>query len=228
MSEAAPLALLGGTFDPVHYGHLRLADDMRTALALPEIRLVPAGDPPHRGRPHASATDRLAMLDLACREFPALTIDPREIRRGGKSYTVLTLEELRREDAHRPLLWITGADALIGLPQWHRWRELFDLAHLVVAERPGVTLDSSLPAALLSEWNARLTVDSAVLRRTPFGAIYRQAVTPQPISASAIRAKIAAAIAGGREDIAAIRGLLPDSVLAYIERNGLYRAPYAT
>ena len=228
MAEAAPLALLGGTFDPVHYGHLRLADDIRAALALPEIRLVPAGDPRHRGRPHASAADRLAMLDLACREFPALAIDPREIQRSGKSYTVLTLEELRREDARRPLLWIVGADALIGLPQWHRWRELFDLAHLVVAERPGVTLDSSLPAALLSEWNTRLTVDSAVLRRTRFGAIYRQTVTPQPISASAIRAKIAAAIAGGGDDIAAIRGLLPDSVLAYIERNGLYRAPYTT
>ena len=163
------------------------------------------------------------MLDLACREFPALAIDPREIQRGGKSYTVLTLEELRREDARRPLLWIVGADALIGLPQWHRWRELFDLAHLVVAERPGVTLDSSLPAGLLSEWNARLTADPALLRRTPFGAIYRQPVTPQPISASAIRT----AIAGGRDDIAAVRGLLPDGVLAYIEHNGLYRAPSA-
>src|SRR5439155_6143989 len=158
----------------------------------------------------------------------ALTIDPREIQRSGKSYTVLTLEELRREDARRPLLWIVGADALIGLPQWHRWRELFDLAHLVVAERPGMTLDSSLPAALLSEWNARLTADPARLRRTSFGAIYRQSVTPQPISASAIRAKIAAAIAGRRDDNAAVRGLLPDGVLAYIERNGLYRAPSAT
>jgi len=224
MAERAPLGLLGGTFDPVHYGHLRLADDIQAALALPELRLVPAGDPPHRGRPHASAADRLAMLDLACREFPALTIDPREIRRGGKSYTVLTLEDLRREDACRPLLWIVGADALIGLPRWHRWRELFDLAHLVVAERPGVTLDSSLPAALLSEWNARVTDDSVVLRRAPFGAIYRQRVVPQPISASVIRAKIA----GGGDEIAAIRGLLPDSVLAYIERNGLYRAPSAT
>ena len=137
MADQLPLALLGGTFDPVHYGHLRLADDVRTGLALSEIRLVPAGHPPHRGKPHASATDRLAMLDLACREFPALTIDPREIRRGGKSYTVLTLGELRSENPHRPLAWIVGADALAGLPQWHRWREIFDLAHLIVAKRPG-------------------------------------------------------------------------------------------
>src|SRR5207247_7633529 len=213
---------------PVHYGHLRLAEDIRTALSLPEIRLIPAGDPPHRARPHASASDRLAMLDLACQEFPALMVDPREIRRVGKSYTVLTLEELRREDSRRPLLWIIGADSLIGLPQWHRWRELFDLAHLVVAERPGVMLAPSLPAELLPEWNARLTSDSPLLRRTPCGAIYRQRVTPQPISASAIRAKIGAAIAGGRDDLAAARGLLPDGVLAYIQRNGLYRAPSTT
>lgn len=220
MAEPAPLGLLGGTFDPIHYGHLRLADDVRTALALPEVRLIPAGDPPHRGRPHASADDRLAMLDLACRELPALSVDPREIRRGGKSYTVLTLEELRAENSTRPLLWIIGADALLGLPQWHRWRELFDLAHLVVAERPGVALDPALPPALVPEWNARVASDSTLLRRTPFGAIYRQRVTPHPISASAIRA----AIAHGADDLDAIRGLLPDSVLAYIERNGLYRA----
>jgi nicotinate-nucleotide adenylyltransferase len=215
------LALLGGTFDPVHYGHLRLADDVRLGLALAELRLVPSGDPPHRDRPHASATDRLAMLDLACQEFPALTIDPCEIQRGGKSYTVLTLAELRAEDPERPLLWIVGADALIGLPQWHRWRELFDLAHLVVAERPGVMLDRSLPDALRPEWNARLVADAAPLRTTPAGAIYRQPVAPQPISASAIRA----AIARGRDGIDAVQGLLPASVLAYIERNGLYRAP---
>lgn len=221
MVEAPPLGLLGGTFDPVHYGHLRLADDIRTALALAEVRLIPAGDPPHRGAPHASVLDRLAMLDLACQEFPPLTVDPREIRRGGKSYTVLTLEELRREDSRRPLLWIVGADALIGLPQWHRWHDLFELGHLVVAERPGMMLDSSLPVALLPEWNARLTSDPVLLRRTPFGAIYRQRITPQPISASAIRATIAE----GHDGVAAVRGLLPDSVLAYIERNGLYRAP---
>jgi nicotinate-nucleotide adenylyltransferase len=219
MADTAPIGLLGGTFDPVHYGHLRLADDVRAGLPLPEVRLVPAGDPPHRGRPHASATDRLAMLDLACREFPALAIDPREIRRGGKSYTVLTLAELRSEDARRPLAWIVGADALVGLSQWLRWREIFSLAHLIVAERPGVALDRVLPPALLPEWNARLTTDSALLRTTPSGAIYRQRVTPQPISASAIRAAVE------RDDAAAARGLLPDAVLAYIERNGLYRAP---
>jgi len=215
----APLGLLGGTFDPVHYGHLRLADDVRAALALPEVRLIPAGDPPHRSAPNASASDRLAMLELARVEFPGLAVDPREIDRGGKSYTVLTLEALRAEDSRRPLLWIIGADALIGLPQWHRWRELFDLAHLVVAERPGILLDHALPAALAPEWKARLISDPALLREQPFGAIYRQRVTPQPISASAIRATIAR----GGDSVAGVRGLLPDGVLAYIGRHGLYR-----
>jgi len=224
MAERAALGLLGGTFDPVHYGHLRLADDVRNALGLPEVRLLPAGNPPHRGAPHAPAIDRLAMLDLACQEFVALTVDPREITRSGKSYTVLTLEELRAENPNRPLLWIIGADSLLGLPQWHRWRELFEHAHLVVAERPGVSLDPALPAELVPEWNARLVSDPALLYKTAFGAIYRQHVAPQAISASAIRA----AIARGGDAVLTVRGLLPDSVLAYIERNGLYRAPSTT
>jgi nicotinate-nucleotide adenylyltransferase len=217
----APLALLGGTFDPVHYGHLRLADDVQRALALPEVRLVPAGDPPHRSAPHASAADRLAMLKLARTEFPRLTIDRRELDRRGKSYTVLTLQELRREDPPRPLAWIVGVDALAGLPTWYRWRELFDLAHLIVVARPGVPTDFALPPALLSEWNTRITADPATLRERTSGAIHRQTITPQPISATAIRA----ALARGPEGAARVRGLLPDSVLAYIQRNGLYRVP---
>jgi nicotinate-nucleotide adenylyltransferase len=215
----APLALLGGTFDPVHYGHLRLADDVQRALALPEVRLVPAGDPPHRDAPHAGAADRLAMLELARAEFPRLSIDRREIDRRGRSFTVLTLEELRAEDPSRPLAWIVGADAFLGLPTWHRWRELFDLAHLIVVARPGVPLASALPAALLPEWNARATADPATLRARPAGVIQVQEISPQPISATTIRAALA------RDDSAAVRGLLPESVLAYIRKNRLYRPP---
>ncbi len=220
MADSA-LGLLGGTFDPVHYGHLRLAADVQRALALPELRLVPAGDPPHRDAPCAAAVDRLAMLALAFEEFPRLAVDAREIARHGKSYTVLTLEELRGEDAYRPLLWIVGADALLGLPGWHRWRELFDLAHLVVVARPGIALEATLSRELLPEWQARLSADPAALRARPAGTIFRQAVTPQPISATAIRATLAR----GPEGIAALRGLLPDRVLTYIDRNGLYRPP---
>src|SRR5690242_21711612 len=104
------LAMLGGTFDPVHYGHLHLADDVRKALALSEVRLVPAGDPPHREPPRTSARDRVAMLALGVREFPGLVVDTREIDRGGKSYSVDTLAGLRAEMPQRPLGLIVGAD----------------------------------------------------------------------------------------------------------------------
>jgi nicotinate-nucleotide adenylyltransferase len=217
---ADPLALLGGTFDPVHYGHLRLADDVQRALDLPDLRLVPTGDPPHRSVPHASAPHRVAMLELARLEFTRLGIDTREVARGGKSYTVQTLESLRAEFPGRPLAWIVGADAFLGLPSWHRWDELFDLAHLIVVGRPGVDTRLALPATLAPEWSARLATDPAALRAAPAGAIYRQDVTPQPISATAIRTALARGAAG----FASVRGLLPDRVLAYIGRNGLYGA----
>ena len=216
----APVAILGGTFDPVHYGHLRLGDEVRRALGLARLRLVPAGDPPHRGGPRASAADRLAMLKLAAEEFPGLVVDPREIERGGKSYTVLTLEELRREAPQRPLLLVVGADAFLGFPTWHRWRRIFDLAHVVVVARPGVALAESLPPELRAQWLARITDDRSVLFSQPSGAIFEQPIAPQPISATQIRAQLARG-AGGLPDV--VR-LLPPAVLAYIDRHRLYSA----
>jgi nicotinate-nucleotide adenylyltransferase len=214
----APVAILGGTFDPVHYGHLRFADEVRGALELPEVRLVPAGDPPHRRGPQAPAADRVAMLRLATREFPGLAVDTREVERVGKSYTVLTLEELREEDARRSLLLLVGADAFRGLPTWHRWKDLFALTHVVVAARPGVVLADNLPQSLASQWKSRRVSDPAILFSRPAGAIYEQAITPQPISATAIRAQLARG-AAGRE---AVAGLLPQAVLAYIDQHNLY------
>jgi len=214
---ARPLGLLGGTFDPVHYGHLRLADEVRRALAPLDMRLVPARDPPHRGTPSASAADRLAMLRLAVEEFPALGLDERELLRAGKSYTVLTLEELRAEAPARPLALVLGADALLGLPTWHRWREVLDLAHLVVVARPGTRLAiDELPPHLRDEWQARVQPDAGPLHRTPAGSIVVQPVTPQPISATAIRTALA------RRAVSDARGLLPPRVLTYIETHRLY------
>jgi nicotinate-nucleotide adenylyltransferase len=215
----APLGVFGGTFDPVHYGHLRAADEVRAALGLAEVRLVPAGDPPHRAAPSASAEQRLAMLDLAVPEFPGLVVDPREIAREGKSYTVLTLEELRAESPARPLVLIVGVDAFAGFPTWHRWREVFTLAHVVVVTRPDVSIDDAIVGVLGEEWAARATADASKLESTPAGTIFLQSIRPQPISSTAIRR----ALAHGHAGVAEVRGLLPPAVLAYIDRNQIYR-----
>lgn len=213
----APVAILGGTFDPVHIGHIGLAEDVRRALALSEVRLVPAGDPPHRGGPEASARDRVAMLRLAVANHPGLVVDPREVARAGKSYTVLTLDELRQEAPARPLLLLVGADAFLGFPTWHRWRELFALAHVVVTARPGVALEPS--GELAAEWKARLVDKPDLLFTKPAGSIYVQAISPMPISATEIRAQLARG-AAGRE---AVAPMLAPAVLRYIDQHHLYQ-----
>ena len=200
---------------------MRLADDVAQALAPVDVVLVPAGDPPHRGAPHAVAADRVAMLRLALAEFPRLALDTREIARGGKSYTVDTLAAIRGDMPGRPLLLLVGADAFLGFPKWHRWMDLFDLAHIVVVPRPGVTLDRTLSGPLAAQWQARSTTDAGLLRARAAGSIYVQPVAAQPISSTAIRA----ALADGESRAVEIAGLLPAAVLAYIESNRLYIQP---
>jgi nicotinate-nucleotide adenylyltransferase len=216
------LAIFGGTFDPIHYGHLRLAADVRSALALSEVRLVPVGIPPHRAPPVASAEDRFAMASLGCAEFDGLAADRVEIDRAGPSYTVDTLGALRATHPDLPLALIVGADAFAKLNEWRHWERIFALAHFVVVERPGAPpTGADLPEPLRTHWERRLTTDTARLARTLAGSIVRVAVTPQPIAASAIRAELARGRAGRER----VRGLLPAAVLDYIDRNHLYRPP---
>ena len=157
------LGIFGGTFDPVHCGHLELACEVHAALDLAAVRFIPAGDPPHRAAPVAPAIHRLAMVELAIAEHPGLEVDTREIQRRGRSYTVETLEELRSEQPSRRLALIVGADAFLGFPTWHRWRELFDLAHVVVVARPGVAFDPALQPPLTGEWTQRFRDDASAL-----------------------------------------------------------------
>jgi nicotinate-nucleotide adenylyltransferase len=215
----AALGLLGGTFDPIHCAHLEMAREVKDALGLAAVHLIPVGDPPHRHAPVASAADRLAMLALAVADYPGLVVDDREVRRQGPSYTVLTLSELRAQAPTRPLALLLGADQFLALPTWHRWRDVLGLAHIVVVARPGMPLPATPAAPLDGEWRARHTTDIAVLAKTPAGAVFVQAITPHAISASMIRAALA------KGDMAAVRGLLPPAVLAYIEHNHLYVAP---
>lgn len=211
--EAAPLGILGGTFDPIHCGHLRLAEEAREALGLGGVRLIPAGDPPHRSTPMTSADRRLAMVRLAIAGNPAFEVDDGEVTAQGKSYTVLTLERLRSECGERPLVLIVGADAFLGLTSWHRWQELLDFAHIAVATRAGSTLDG-LSAELADFCRPRMADDPAALHAAAAGHILRFEMTPLMISASLIRGLI-----GQRRSP---RYLLPDSVLDYIGRHLLY------
>jgi nicotinate-nucleotide adenylyltransferase len=216
------IGVLGGTFDPIHYGHLRFASAVRSALGLALVNVIPARVPPHRPAPVASPDDRLAMTRLGCAEFPGLKPDDREIRRTGPSYTVVTLQDLHNEDRNRPLALLLGTDALQGLAGWYRWEQVFTLAHLVVVERPGTSLDiAALSPQTREQWERRLTTDPTRLSRQLAGSIVRVPVAPQPISATAIRAALARGGAGRAE----VEGLLPATILAYIERNQLYRPP---
>lgn len=219
MSSA--IGILGGTFDPIHYGHLRAAAEVRSALRLDEVHVIPANVPPHRPAPVAPPAARLAMTALGCAEFPGLIADDREIVRPGPSYTVQTLQEMHDENPARPLAMIIGSDAFSGIATWRRWEQLFTLAHFIVIDRPDrpLLLDALEPA-LKIQCERRLTTDPMRLSRQLAGAIIRQTVTPHPISATALRA----ALAGGPNARARVRGLLPAAVLAYIERNQLYRS----
>lgn len=218
----APLGVLGGTFDPIHIGHLRLAEEAREALGLGGVRLIPAGRPPHRGEPGSTADDRLAMARLAATDNPAFAVDDGEVRAPQKSYTVTTLERLRAElGPRRPLVLILGADAFAGLPTWHRWTELFALAHIAVANRPGHAphgrrWPATLPPALDAACRDRRAADPAALRATPAGRVIPFDMTPLAISASLIRDLV-------RNGHSA-RYLLPESVLDYIAAHRLYRA----
>jgi nicotinate-nucleotide adenylyltransferase len=215
------IGILGGTFDPIHYGHLRAAAEVRDQLRLDAVHLIPASVPPHRPAPAAPAEARLAMTALGCAEFPGLVADDREILRPGPSYTVQTLQEMHEETPGRPLAMIIGSDAFCGIASWRRWEQLFTLAHFIVIDRPDRPfLLDALEPALKIQCERRLTTDAMRLSRQLAGAVIRLAVTPQPISATALRA----ALAGGAEARARIRGLLPAAVLAYIERNQLYRS----
>lgn len=214
MSGAGPVGLLGGTFDPIHHAHLRLAHEAHAACGLDHVRFVPSATPPHRGTPGATAEQRLAMVELAIAGHPGFIADRRELDRTQPSYTIHTLESLRYDfGAARPICLLLGADAFRLLETWHRWRDLFATAHLVVAHRPGFDPQPDTPA-LVDEYRRRLIDDPAALARQPAGCILRLPITALDISASAIRAE---RLAGGSP-----RYLLPDSVLGYIESHHLY------
>jgi len=211
------MGVLGVTFNPIHYAHLRLAEELAYTLSLQSVRLIPARIPPHREAPRVSSEHRLEMVKAACTGNTRLTVDERECRRSGPSYTVDTLRELREElGAQQPLCLLMGADAFVALMTWSRWQQLFELAHIAIARRPGFALDAGrMPAALAHEVETRMTQEMSHLHMRPAGNITLCTITALDISGTAIRS----CIAEGRS----VRYLLPDSVLDYIRQHQLYK-----
>lgn len=213
------LGVFGGTFDPVHIAHLRLAEEALDALGLGAVRWIPAGTPALRGSPQVSAAQRLAMVRLAIAGNPRFEVDSAEVDAAQTSYTALTLERLRQPSVcgeQQPLVLLLGADAFAGLPAWHRWESLFELAHIAVAHRPGYPLDpTGWPPALAAIYHERHCPNPATLGETPAGRITSFAMTPLDISATRIRA----ALSTGHS----VRYLLPDAVMTYIQQHHFYK-----
>lgn len=208
----APIGIFGGTFDPVHFGHLRPALEALEELQLAEVRLIPCHIPPHREQPQHGADCRLELLRLAVADVPGLVVDDRELKRPGPSYTIDTLISLRGEFPRTPLCLIVGMDSFLSLPSWHRWRELTDFAHLVVLSRPGY--EPSVSAELAGWLDNRRCQSAQQLTKADVGAVYFHPVTQLDISATRIRDLIGR----GR----APRFLLPEAVWQRIATQGLY------
>lgn len=207
--------ILGGTFDPVHLGHVALAHAALARLPLSEVLWLPSGSPGHRAAPVASARDRLAMLRLATAGNPRFRIDAAELDSVEPTYTVHSLTRLRAQlGSAQPLALLLGSDSFLSLPTWLRWRELFDLAHIAVASRPGHVPSDGGPSPELSAEIARRTARPEQLAASAAGRIARFDMPPVDISASAVRLALAAARDTSH--------LLPAAVLAYIQSQHLY------
>jgi nicotinate-nucleotide adenylyltransferase len=206
------IGILGGTFDPVHYGHLKPALEIFQRLHLDELRVVPCFRPVHREQPLATPEQRLRMLQLALQEFPRFILDDRELRRGGDSYTVDTLGELQREFPRAVLCLLLGLDALEGFKQWHRWQQILKLAHLLVTARPGYGLEpGSKRAKLMAQYGM---TSAAGLHDRPAGGILLVATAQYEISSTLIRKRL--------RERQSVDGLLPPAVGEWLSENRVY------
>ncbi len=214
-SRKEAIGILGGTFDPIHLGHLRLALEVQQSLELDHIRMTPCYQPVHRSQPAVSAEHRLAMLQQAVELEAALQVDEREIHRHEPSYTIDTLTSLKADFDSTNLCLIMGNDAFLNFTHWHKWEEILEHAHVVVAHRPHFNIPAH--SALDKKFNTRYTQNKKDLFTQPAGKIYFQKITSLEISATDIREQI--------ENDANPRYLLPEAVFEYIRENKLYTKP---
>jgi len=207
-----PIGVLGGTFDPVHFGHLRMAIELKQALQLAQVKLIPCFQPVHRKNPTATPMQRVEMLKIAVHDEPDLVIDLCEIERKGPSYTIDTLEHLKARFPQSPLCMFMGIDALLSFTSWHQWEKILSIAHLIIAYRPFYQLpNTGLIADILKE---RLIQDVGLLHQQLAGLILLHPITSLDISATDIRRQISQGLN--------TRFLLPDPVYQYIKTHGIY------
>lgn len=206
------IGIFGGTFDPIHYGHLRTAFEMLQALDYDEVRFIPAGDPPHRRDTVARARDRFEMVRVACDGQHGFVVDDREMKRDGPSYSIDTLKELREEFKEDSLGLILGMDAFLGLPEWRQWDEFLDYAHIIVAHRPGWKAPDTGPLGRMIDACGCHKIRR--LHETTHGLVHIHAVTQLEISSTEIRDLVAV----GRDP----RFLMPDPVRDVIAASSCY------
>ncbi len=210
------IGLLGGTFNPIHYGHLRMAQELADALGFDEVRFIPSANPPHRATPEVSAQHRAAIVQLAIADNPLFKLDKRELARTGASYMIDTLISLRDElGEHAALCLIMGSDAFVKLDSWHHWQKLLDYCHIILVQRPNIAPDQpKLSAELTALLHDRYTENTDGLAHKSAGYIHMQKITLLDISATKIRESLKAGHS--------VRYLMPENVMAYIATHKLY------
>lgn len=205
------ICLFGGTFDPVHYGHLKPLNELQQYLAADAVYVLPASIPPHRPAPQASSEQRQNMLQLALREYPGFILDSRELERSGPSWTVLTLQSFRQQYPDASLCLVMGSDAFNGLSSWYHWQQIPQLANIIVIERAG------MKTAKRPDWaTEHLVRDVDSLRESKSSSILYVSLKGYDISATEIRQRMAQKLD--------VTGMLPDNVIDYIRQNGIYQA----
>ena len=213
----ARIGLLGGTFDPIHFGHLGMAQELAQALALDTVKFIPAAVPPLKSQPSASAADRCAMVQLAIANNPDFQLDDRELKRTGPSYTLDTLRSLRSELGEQDsLVLFIGSDAFKQFNRWHQWQEIIRLCHIALVARPDSEVSKALDPELVTFLQDHFTKNAMDLQSATAGLITMQAITSLTISSSAIREQLT--------NQQSARYLTPDCVLDYIAQHGLYQA----
>ena len=207
------IGILGGTFDPIHYGHLRTALDVQQSLSLDEVKFIPCGEPAHRNKPIAEPLQRLSMVRAAIAGQDKFSVDDREIKRNGPSYMVDTLASLNDDFKSTPLCLILGTDAFNGLTQWYQWENIFDLANIVVMRRPMADVKTDINKKVFSKIKHRV-VDTDDFTKSNNGKVCFVSVTQLDISATMIRQKW--------QQCNDIQFFLPDSVLKLIHQQNIY------